>query len=307
MIEPEWTNDVTVSDKEELRDTVEFFREVVQAVRGKLARGGREIPGYLMLNPDFQTLEIPRLVVRAHLMKRVIRMPNRNPEAQREGESPLPGEDLLPVLRGLLRSNDFEHLRLCGIPLSIVANLRRERRRQIWRMTRIVRAGWHVASHSVAASCRALAGPIPTSFASSTGEDLKSPKACPFHLLSHLLDGADIAALKRVGGTRSARQQRRVNSRLYSDILHSLKTDVREGRALVMRAFNVHGSWRKLDELFVLMLRLRVSLLFLWFAPALYRAHIPGGQWITQRVLGAMPGMFDLLFRLPSESQRDSL
>lgn len=219
MIEPEWTNDVTVSDKEELRDTVEFFREVVQAVRGKLARGGREIPGYLMLNPDFQTLEIPRLVVRAHLMKRVIRMPNRNPEAQREGESPLPGEDLLPVLRGLLRSNDFEHLRRCGIPLSIVANLRRERRRQIWRMTRIVRAGWHVASHSVAASCRALAGPIPTSFASSTGEDLKSPKACRFHLLSHLLDGADIAALKRVGGTRSARQQRRVNSRLYSDIL----------------------------------------------------------------------------------------
>jgi hypothetical protein len=298
MIEPEWTNDVTVSDKEELRDTVEFFHEVVQAVRGKLARGGREIPGYLMLNPDFQTLEIPRLVVRAHLMKRVIRMPNRNPEAQRGGESPLPGEDLLPVLRGLLRSNDFEHLRRCGIPLSIVANLRRERRKQILKMTRIIRTGWHIEPDSLAAQCRALDGAIPTPFAFSAGNQLKSLKAWRFHLLSHLLDGADVAALRRSGAPAIARYRRRSNAWLFWKLVTTFQVDLRTSKEHLLTLLRNSTQWKHLEPVIVYELKGRWEILRLRIAAVLYRVQLPVAQEITLSSLERLLAVFEGMERL---------
>ncbi len=131
----------------------------------------------------------------------------------------------------------------------------------------------------------AIAFTIPQPPIVSQGEDAESIRMRRLLLLDRLLNGADLAALKRFRAPRAARRQRKANFRLYRETLASLRSDVRRRAELIVEGCRQHQDWSNFEELSYTHLRAKVCLLGLRVAAFLYRAHLPGAQNLVSRSL----------------------
>lgn len=150
---------------------------------------------------------------------------------------------------------------------------------------RLLRAGAEIEHGQMVLNREAIAFTIPQPPIVGPGEDPGSIRVRRLLLLDRLLNGADLAALKRFHAPGAVHRQRKANFRLYWKTLASLRSDVRRGADLIVKGYDQHQDWSNFEELTYTHLRAKVCLLGLRVAAFLYRAHLPGAQNLVSRSL----------------------
>jgi hypothetical protein len=160
---------------------------------------------------------------------------------------------------------------------------------------RLLRNGSEIEHGPMAVNCRALKSAIPDPLALTGGQELESCRARRFDLLSHLLDGADVSALKSSGVSQTAQRQRRANARLFTELARSLRADISNAKDSVFRLFGVLKTWRRSDELALCLMKSAWHMLRLRFAVVLYRLNVAVAQRTVLSALDGLRAVFDSL------------
>ena len=166
---------------------------------------------------------------------------------------------------------------------------------------RLLREGAEIEHGEMMLNREATEVVIPQPLVVGRGEDPVSVRIQRLMLLHALLDGSDLAALKRLHAPRALWRKRKANLKLYRKILKSLRSDVKRGVDLILEGYRQHNDFSKLDELVPAHLRAILYLLGLCLAALLYWAHLPGAQKIISKCLFALLPLLDILGGPPTD------